>query len=299
MSDRHVGNRRRASGRILAVLSTSLATACTGATVGSGVGETSFGDAPYYAGRDLPAGSVAYLPIAFQAGASGPASFDLASENGTPVADLLRAMNAYLDGVAQARQLHAAEPLPGTPPDVRFGCVEDEWGECAAPDDGRDPEMRLAVGRPSGEWTGAAATRLADEGADLLLVLTLETGRYWPRQTNWRGSKAVDLGTDRTLPLPWLTSLDDPVSVLQITGSLMGPDGRAVRIGAEGLLARRTSIVLSGFDVQALVTEDDVRMLMTQRVGDDPGAPLVWQKAIDDLLDGLTHSATRARSTTR
>ena len=152
--------------------------------------------------------------------------------------------------------------------------------------------MRLAVGRPSGQWTDAAAVELSEVGADALLILTLETSWYWPRQTNWRGSKAVDLGTNRTVSLPWLTSLEDPVSVIQLTGSLMGPDGRAIVIGAEGLLARRTSIMLTGFDVRALISDDEVERLLTERL--DADGPLVWQQAIDDLLDRLTGSGSAA-----
>ena len=289
--------RQRSAPSSWCLLSTVLLLAgCTGATVGSGVGDAWLGRAPYYAGRAGPAGVIAYVPVTFQAGAAVPATFDLDDEPGTPVGALLGAMNAYLDSLAAGEGLVPVDPVRGTPPDVHFGCEQDELGDCVFTDEDGDgdPEMRLAVGRPSGEWTGGAAARLADAGAGALLVLTLETGNYWPRQTNWRGSKAVDLGTDRTVGLPWLTSLEDPVSVVQLTGSLVGPDGRAMGIGAEGLVARRTSIVLSGFDVQALASDDDVEALMTERVGEGADAPLVWQRAIDDLVRGLTSRVPRS-----
>ncbi|MDX1675348.1 MAG: hypothetical protein R3314_11185 [Longimicrobiales bacterium] len=267
---------------------------CTGATVGSGVGDTWLGQAPYYSGRPVPAGTVAYVPVTFQAGAAGPASFDLSSEPDSPVAELLRVMNAHLDSLAVDRLLRRIEPVAGTPPDVHFGCEPGAWDECVFTDDDGDgdPEMRLAVGRPSRQWIDAAAAQLTEAEADALLVLTLETGWYWPRQTNWRGGKAVDLGTGRTVALPWLTSLEDPVSVIQITGSLVRPDGRAIAAGAEGLVARRTSILLTGFDVHALVSDEDAETLLTVRV-DDRGATLVWQQAIDDLVDRLTGSSSR------
>ena len=47
------------------------------------------------------------------------------------------------------------------------------------------------------------------------------------------------------MPLTWLTSLDDPVQVLQLTGVLVAPDGRVLRVGAEGVLARRTGMAAS------------------------------------------------------
>ena len=278
-----------------ALVTVFIVSGCAGATVGSGVGDTTFEKAPYYAGRPAAASGIAYLPVTFQTGATEPASFDLDAGDGGSVAGLLTLMNAWLDSVAASRMSGPLEPPEGTPPDVLFGCSEDEWGECVFTDEDGDgdPDMRLAVGRPSKAWTGDAATALAHAGADALLVITLETGHYWPRQTNWRGSKAVDLGTDRTVGLPWLTSLEMPVSVLQLTGALVGPDGRAIRIGAEGLRARRTSLVPAGFGFQALVTEEDVEALLAERVEDRPDAPLVWQEALRTLVERLTGLSTR------
>ena len=89
------------------------------------------------------------------------------------------------------------------------------------------------------------------------------------------------------MPLPWLTSLETPVSVLQLTGAVMGRDGLAVRIGAEGMLARRTGLVMSGLGAQALISDDDVQQLRTLRREDLPGRPLVWQVALGQLVADL------------
>src|SRR5690606_5469951 len=121
-----------------------------------------------------------------------------------------------------------------------------------------------------------------------VLVLTLEVGQYFPQQTNFAGAKAVDLGTDHTVRLPWLTSLETPVSVVQLTGALVNRQGRAVRIGAEGMLARRTGLVQSGFGLQALIRDEDVAALRSARRADLPGEPLVWQVALQNLVSGLT-----------
>jgi hypothetical protein len=83
-------------------------------------------------------------------------------------------------------------------------------------------------------------------GASRLLVVTLEVGPYRITRSGWRNDKSVALGTGHTVKLPWLTSIDTPVQVLQLTGALVQPDGRAVRIGAEGLVARRAGIVAGG-----------------------------------------------------
>ena len=263
-------------------------TGCAGATAGSGVGDRYLEQPPWYAGSGSAAGApVRYLGVGYQRGASQAAIFDPAEAG--PVGALIGDMNRYLDSLRPGARLDVR--LPGTPPDVRFGCEEDASGDCADPADQPgavgDPVMRLAVGRPSGDWAQALGAALGADSA-LALVITLEVGQYYPRQTNLAGAKAVELGTDHVVRLPWLTSLETPVSVVQLTGALVAPDGRAVRIGAEGLMARRTGLVASGFGLQALIRDEDVEALRSMRREDLPGSPLAWQVAIRHLLAGLT-----------
>ena len=125
-------------------------------------------------------------------------------------------------------------------------------------------------------------------GASSVLVLTLEVGQYRVRQTGLLGKKEVELGTDHVVSLPWLTSLETPVNVLQLTGALVGRDGRAMRIGAEGLLARRSGILASAVGLQALITDKEVEEVRSARRDDLPGQPLVWQVALRNLVAGLT-----------
>jgi hypothetical protein len=276
--------------------------ATTGATFRSGVGD-SFPDAPpYRAGTmvDAAAGSrVAVLPIAYQRGASQADIFDPSSAPASPVAALLAEMNAYVDSLTRVAGSALAVRLtapPGTPPDVRFGCVQDASDDCADPSapgpairssDAEQPRMRLAVGRPSTDWTAATRAALEQNGAQRTLVLTLEVGQYWVTKTGWTNRKSIALGTGYSVPLPWLTSLEAPVSVLQLTGALMDRDGLAMRIGAEGMVARRTGLVMSGLGAQALITDDDVQQLRTLRREDLVGQPLVWQVALRHLVADL------------
>jgi hypothetical protein len=127
-----------------------------------------------------------------------------------------------------------------------------------------------------------------DVGVGRALVLTLEVGQYLPRQTGLRGDKEVELGTGHVVRLPWLTSLETPVSVLQLTGALVSSDGRAIRIGAEGILARRTPLVASALGAQRLVSDEDVEQARTLRRDDLPGQPLAWQVALRHLVAQLT-----------
>ena len=269
------------------------ACASTGATLASGVGDTFLERAPWYAGRSVTddARTVA-LPVAYQRGAVQPASFDPSAASGSPTAELLREMNAFLDSLGTEAGIARIAAPAGTPPDVRFGCETDPTGDCAARDEGsalgRGERMHLAVGRPSREWAAALDSTLAATAAARALVLSLETGQYLVRQTGLRGSKSVELGTGHVVDLPWLTSLETPVSVVQLTGALMGPGGRALRIGAEGILARRTSFGISALGAQALVTDEDIARIRTLRRDDLPGQPLAWQVAMRTLVAELT-----------
>lgn len=281
----------RSSILVAAVLTLSLAgCATTGSTFRSGTGDTFLESPPYYAGRipaaaPDPAAGFLLLPVAWQPGAVNPPSFD--PGDSPELRRLLEEMDHFLAGEAPRGALgpHTRdEATPGVPPDVRFGCETDPGMDdgCAETD-----QMVLAVGRPSPEWTAWAAGRAEDTGAAYALLLTLEVGEYRVRQKNWRGEKEVQLGTGHTVSVPWLTSLETPVSVLQITGALVAPDGRSVRIGAEGILARRTGIVASGFGLQELITDEDVAAVATLRRDDLPGAPLAWQVAMQALLERL------------
>lgn len=276
--------------RFTAALGVLVTAGCAGATVGSGVGDRLLERPPWYAGSGPAAAArLRYLPIAYQRGGSQAEMFDPEARSG-PVTALLDDMNRYLDSLGVGRTLELAT-VEGMPPDVHFGCETDASGDCLAPDgqtsDVGDPVMRLAVGRPSSAWTTGLATALEGDSA-LVLVLTLEVGQYLPQQTNFAGAKALDLGTDHTVRLPWLTSLETPVSVIQLTGALVNREGRAVRIGAEGMLARRTGLVQSGFGLQALIRDEDVAALRSARRSDLPGEPLAWQVALRNLVGGLT-----------
>jgi hypothetical protein len=273
-----------------------VACATTGSTLGSGVGDAYRESPPYYAGGRVSSevvSRVAHLPIGYQRGATQTPNFDPTAGLGTPTARLLAEMNAYLDSLGVTTRVDAAVGASqGTPPDVQFGCPadpSDEECERGRETNADQRQMRLAVGRPSAGWIEWAAGAADRAGAQAVLVLSLETGQYWTRQSGrFGGRKSVELGTDYSQPVPWLTSLDTPAHVLQITGALIGRDGRAIRIGAEGLVARRTNVLLSGVGAQAQLTDDDVERVRTMRRDELPGRPLVWQAAIRTLVSELT-----------
>ena len=76
--------------------------------------------------------------------------------------------------------------------------------------------------------------------------------------------------------------------MLQLTGTLIDRDGRAIRIGAEGLFARRTGVLVTSLGGQELLTDEDVERVRTVRRDELLGRPLVWQAALRNLVAELT-----------
>jgi hypothetical protein len=277
----------------IVVAAATTACATTGATFQSGVAPKTFDRPPFYAGAAAPAGSsrVAHLAVRYQRGAEQAALFEPKAGSGSPAAALVADMNAFLDSLAPTVRVTPASAETGTPPNVRFGCPVDAAGDCTeegeVAGDGSNRRLELSVGRPSQEWIDWLGATLGTAN-DHALVITLELGQYWPKQKGLSLSKEVQLGTGYSVSVPWLTSLEKPVAVVQLTGALVSRDGRAVRIGAEGMMAKRTNIGLSALGAQMLVTDDDIAQLRTLRRDDLPGQPLVWQVALRTLVSQLT-----------
>jgi hypothetical protein len=217
--------------------------------------------------------------------------FEPGNTTGSPIAMLLADMNAYLDSLGLTTRVSGAPPK-GTPPDVRFSCDAPPGPEeqCATGDGATGREdivMKLAAGRPSADWTTNAATALERAGASTALVITLEIGQYRVHQRNLLGEKEVELGTAHVASVPWLTSLETPLLVLQLTGARIARDGQAIRIGAEGMFARRSNLVISAIGGQRLITDEDIAQVRSARRADLPDHPLVWQSALRALVRGL------------
>jgi hypothetical protein len=263
-----------------------LTAACvsTGSSHKSGVEPKDFSRPPFYAGAAVPnVAGVVHLPIRHQAADRSEPKGDA----GSPAAVLVAEMNAYLDSIATSAKLLPNVPEVGTAPDVHFGCGA--LSDCISDgDENADHRLHLWVGRPSPDWIGWIGTALDSASHDKALLITMELGEYWPRRKGFSLRKEVRLGSGYTVVVPWLTSLEQSIAVVQLTGALVGRDGRAIRIGAEGMLAKRTRIAISALGATELVTDDDVERLLTLRRDDLLGQPLVWQVALRNLVSQLT-----------
>ena len=285
---------------VIAIVALTAACASAGSTLGSGVGDAYLEHPPYYAGVQMEdvrrdSSPIAHVPIAYQRGATQPAAFDPANSSGGPVNALLNEMNRYLDSLGLSTRTVVAAGTNLVPPDVRFGCIPENGvpgNECQARGDsalGRSgQQMQLTVGRPSQNWVASVSDAMTKSGTQRVLVITLEVGEYLLRQEGLAGAKVLELGTGNKARLPWLTSLETPVTVLQLTGALVDRTGKAIRIGAEGFHARRTRLSVSAVGGQELLSDDDVNAARTARRSDLPSEPLAWQVALRELVGRIT-----------
>jgi hypothetical protein len=286
----------------------------TGATFRSGVGDAFPDGAPYYAGARTAfaadtSARVGVLPVHYQAGVGSAALYDPSWGTNSPVSELLKEMNGVLDSLSTGNGAPAirlvtglsrdrtapADLKLGVAPDVRFGCLTEldlPGEECAARGDsalGRGRQrMKLAVGRPDAVWTRWVGTTMDAARTPHAIVITLEVGQYLLKQKGLAGRKIIELGTAHAVELPWLTSLETPVTVLQLTGALVDRQGKAVRIGAEGIAAKRTPLLASALGAQAVLSDADVSLVRTTRRDDLPGKPLAWRVAMQELVRQLT-----------
>jgi hypothetical protein len=67
--------------------------------------------------------------------------------------------------------------------------------------------------------------------------------------------------------------------------------GKVGRVGAEGLLARRTGLIASALGAREVLAEDELGGLLAS----EGNVPPVWRAALWDLVRGLTRAEPGAR----
>lgn len=201
------------------------------------------------------------------------------------LAGLLDSLQVELVRLGLTRPLAGADQPATDGPQIRFGIRREGEGPPPGPGDPPIEESRrmtFAIDGPGRKWKDRVRTAAGDS-VGAVVVIQLGFSEQWVRQTSWKGSKSIELGARRAMPVTWLTSLDDPVQVLQLTGALIGPDGRVLRVGCEGLLARRTGMTASSFGAQETLRETELESLLAPADGSTP----VWRDALRDLVSGL------------
>jgi len=205
-------------------------------------------------------------------------------------APLLAAVNANLQGRACCTFLADPALSPGAP-HVYVGSAVGEF----APPEGEQqlvsqdvfPPMVLHLRRPSAAWQQAMRELLAREGASHAVVVSLGVSQY-PKGREGVFGKKVVLGTGHEEPIRFLTAEDKLLEVLQFTGVLVDAQGRVVRAGAEGILARDTPFAPQVFDITRVLDDRTLEQVLTvERRADLAGSPLKWEVALGNLLAGL------------
>jgi hypothetical protein len=227
------------------------------------------------------------LPAALDPELAGVLGYDRRDGEFAP---LLAAVDADLAARACCRFLPGTA-LPAGAPHLYVGSAVGEFappeGEQQVVPQDQFPPMVMHLRRPSPAWRAAMAELLAREGASHAVVVSLGVSQY-PKGRRGAFGKQVLLGTGHEEPIRFLTAEDKLLEVLQLTGVLVDAEGRVVRAGAEGILARDTPFAAQVFDVTKVLDARTLEQVLTvERRADLPGNPLKWQVALGNLLAGL------------
>lgn len=247
---------------------------------------------PHYAGRPVTGGAAAGLvrgPVlaggSFQAPGPQRALLEVIEARRA-------AFEAALDSLAGPVAAGLAADFADGAPAVYAGSPDGFYApERLGPDDDAElprDAVYLRITDPGGDWKKRARAAAAGSGATHVLVVALELSDYPVSQKSWKGDKAIDLAAGHTVPVPWLTSLDQPVEVVQWTGALYRADGRFVRGGAEAFAALRTRFMESAAGLQRTMTAGVLEEAFTATREDLPGAPQAWRTALANLIAELT-----------
>lgn len=277
------------------LLSSLLASACAALPaldIGQSYRDQPLGRAPHYSGS--PArheGRVLHAAVAIDPWTLGPLDSAARAE--------LQQLNVRLGseiasafGSAPLQDAIPASGRPklwvGLPPDD--GAVD--FADLQPGPDGR-PLALIRCWSPSREWRDWLRGVLAREQADYLLLSWTGIGRQYPLQVNLRGDKQLSIGTGHAPSLPWLTKLDQPIEIVQLTGLLIDRDGQVVRAGAEGMIALPTAFSASALGLSRTVQARNLGQLPNRLRDDLPGSPPVWRVALGNLVAQLTGRVER------
>ena len=228
-------------------------------------------------------GAVGHLPIgvdvAEMPGAGGRAL----------LAPLLEAMNTYLDTAGWSVKLAAAASPAGAPwAYVGSGRGLQERSHVAGDSASLSVMVIRSVG-PSRNWADRLRPIADRQHVSYVLAISLGPAEYYIRRLpGLTFRKELELGTGYRVPVGWLNDLGRSVPVLHLTGLLLTLDGKVLRAGAEGIMAKRRTFLGTMLSIQNALTEDDINSVLTSLRRDDlEGHPLVWQVALQNLVRQL------------
>jgi hypothetical protein len=204
---------------------------------------------------------------------------------------LAEAMNAYLDSLGWSRRL-AGDPLPEKgAPYVYVGSAEGEGAppEAAMQRNEHDeyPPMVIHIRKPSKAWRAALGASVEANQVEYILLIKLGFSEY-PKADKGMFGKKVVLGTGYEEGIKFLSAVDKPVEVLQVTGMLLDREGNIVRAGAEGIAAKDSPFWVQVLEAQQAMSNEALhKLLHEERREDLTDKPLKWQVALRNLAAQL------------
>jgi len=208
--------------------------------------------------------------------------------------DLLKDMNQYISSLSLLESLPDLDLPLSEFPDVYVGSPEMFGAPVSSSsyDDGDEnyiPPMVLYYRNPSAQWKEKVINLCAEKNLDYVLFITVGLSEYMIRQKNLFGKKELVLGTGYSIPVKWLSSLEDPVDVVHVTGALIDNHGKIRRSGAEGILAaKRQSLLESAIGLRNTISSDKIKQITKDVKRDDlQDHPLAYQIALRNLVGNL------------
>ena len=153
---------------------------------------------------------------------------------------LLKEINQFLDTNEWVTMIDPVEITHKGEPEFAFGDESVFFSKDETDKNKSNSSMLLIVTQPSKVWQEKWQAAIGGK-ADYTIIVSLGISAYRINQKNWKGSKEIQIGTGYSVNLPWLTSMDDPIPVLQLTGALLDKNGKIIRAGAEGFFVKKTS----------------------------------------------------------
>lgn len=205
---------------------------------------------------------------------------------------LIEGVNALLDSAGWSTPLRTVPRWRDEGPELYVGTAARWEAATSLPEEERArrrPPLVVAGWRPSARWRESLSEIATREGAEFVLIVDLGVSEYplWQKE-GLTLNVQLPLGTGYVLPVSWVHDLGTPVRVLQLKGALLGRDGRVLRAGAEGIVAKEPRLLPTWRGLLPFFTEDEIRRVMTEHRREElPGRPLVWRVALQNLVAHL------------
>ncbi|MEE4310987.1 MAG: hypothetical protein V2J62_03895 [candidate division KSB1 bacterium] len=204
---------------------------------------------------------------------------------------LIWEMNKYLDSLKISTAIPALDLKQDEAPDIYVG---NEYADFAptnrigVDEDESSTVMVVYKYDPSKTWKEMLKGAMIRHEADHVLFITIGFSEYFLRHKNIFGKVVLDLGTGHQTTASWFTDMETPAEVLHVAGALLNREGKIVRAGAEGIVAKKTGFFTNALGMRDILSEEDLKkILQSEKRTDLPGKPLKWKVALNNLVAQL------------